>query len=89
MKRILLAEDEENIADFVSRGLQSFGYEVDSVRRGEVPGIHSITWNSEADQITITHDAHNRRGFALGAVLAAEYTAQHTGFLTMNDLFDF
>jgi 4-hydroxy-tetrahydrodipicolinate reductase len=62
---------------------------VDSVRRGEVPGIHSITWNSEADQITITHDAHNRRGFALGAVLAAEYTAQHTGFLTMNDLFDF
>ena len=62
---------------------------VDSVRRGEVPGIHSITWNSEADQITITHDAHNRRGFALGAVLAAEYTARHTGFLTMNDLFDF
>ncbi|MDY6240897.1 MAG: response regulator transcription factor [Prevotella sp.] len=35
MKRILLAEDEENIADFVSRGLQSFGYEVDSVRRGD------------------------------------------------------
>ena len=35
MKRILLAEDEENIADFVSRGLESFGYEVDSVRRGD------------------------------------------------------
>ncbi len=62
---------------------------VDSIRRDEVPGIHSIIWNSEADQITITHDAHNRRGFALGAVLAAEYTAQHQGLLTMSDLFKF
>ena len=62
---------------------------IDSIRRDEVPGIHSITWNSEADEITITHSAHNRRGFALGAVLAAEYTAQHTGLLTMSDLFQF
>lgn len=60
---------------------------IDSIRRGEVPGIHSITWNSEADSITITHDAHSRRGFALGAVLAAEYTAQHSGLLTMDDMF--
>lgn len=56
-------------------------------RRGEAPGIHSITWNSEADSITITHDAHSRQGFALGAVLAAEFTASHTGRLTMDDLF--
>nr|CRY97995.1 hypothetical protein [uncultured prokaryote] len=62
---------------------------IDSVRRGEVPGIHSITWESDADSITITHDAHSRRGFALGAVLAAEYTATHTGLLTMSDLFQF
>ena len=62
---------------------------IDSVRRGEVPGIHSITWDSEADAITITHDAHSRRGFALGAVLAAEYTAEHSGLLTMEDLFQF
>jgi len=62
---------------------------VDSVRRDEVPGIHSITWDSDADQITITHDAHSRRGFALGAVLAAEYTASHEGLLTMSDLFKF
>ena len=60
---------------------------IDSIRRGEVPGIHSITWNSEADQITITHDAHSRKGFAFGAVLAAEYTVRHTGLLTMDDLF--
>ena len=62
---------------------------IDSIRRGEVPGIHSITWDSPADSITITHVAHSRRGFALGAVLAAEYTARHNGLLTMSDLFKF
>mgnify|MGYP000909886808 CR=1 FL=1 len=62
---------------------------VSSVREGEVPGIHTIRYDSEADSISITHDAKNRKGFALGVVLAAEYTAQHEGFLGMNDLFQF
>ena len=62
---------------------------VSSIRRDEVPGIHSITYDSEADRITITHDAHSRKGFALGAVLAAEYTATHSGLLTTSDLFPF
>ena len=62
---------------------------VSSIREGEVPGIHAIRYDSEADSITITHDAKNRKGFALGAVLAAEYTANHEGFLGMNDLFQF
>ena len=62
---------------------------VSAIRRDEVPGIHSIRYDSAADGITITHDAKNRSGFALGAVLAAEYTAQHTGLLTMEDLFPF
>ena len=60
-----------------------------SIRRDEVPGIHSISYDSEADKITITHDAHSRKGFALGAVLAAEYTKYHTGLLTTSDLFKF
>ncbi len=60
-----------------------------SIRRDEVPGIHSISYDSEADKITITHDAHSRKGFALGAVLAAEYTKNHTGLLTTSDLFKF
>ena len=60
-----------------------------SIRTDEVPGIHTITYNSEADQITITHDAHSRQGFALGAVLAAEYTKDHEGLLTTSDLFKF
>lgn len=62
---------------------------IDSIRRGEVPGIHSIAYDSEADCITITHDAHSRKGFALGAVLAAEYTCNHSGLLTISDMFKF
>lgn len=62
---------------------------IDDIRRKEVPGIHTITYDSPEDLITITHDAHGRQGFALGAVLAAEYTAQHDGLLTMSDLFQF
>ena len=62
---------------------------VNSVRHDEVPGIHSISYDSDADKIVITHDAHSRKGFALGAVLAAEYTKEHTGLLTTSDLFKF
>ena len=62
---------------------------INSIREGEIQGIHSIRYESEADSITITHDAKNRKGFALGAVLAAEYTAVHTGLLGMSDLFPF
>ncbi len=60
-----------------------------SIRRGEVPGIHTIRYDSPADSITITHDAHSRQGFALGAVLAAEYTKDHQGLLTISDMFPF
>ena len=45
---------------------------VESIREGEVPGTHVVTWDSEEDTIVITHIAKGRRGFALGAVLAAE-----------------
>ena len=62
---------------------------VNSIREGEVFGIHTIRYDSEADSISITHDAKNRKGFALGAVLAAEYTSRHEGLLGMSDLFQF
>ena len=62
---------------------------IESIRRDEVPGIHSVIYDSEADSITITHDAHSRKGFALGAVLAAEYTKEHSGLLTIGDMFKF
>ena len=62
---------------------------IDHIRRGEVPGIHTVRYDSEADLITITHDAHSRKGFALGAVLAAEYTLDHQGLLSISDMFHF
>ncbi|MDR1370716.1 MAG: 4-hydroxy-tetrahydrodipicolinate reductase [Dysgonamonadaceae bacterium] len=62
---------------------------IHSMREGEVPGIHSVIYESEADIISIKHDAKNRKGFAWGAVLAAEFTKGKKGFLTMNDIFNF
>lgn len=62
---------------------------IDSVRKGEVAGIHVIEYDSSSDFIKIIHSAKDRSGLALGAVLAAEYTVGHTGFLGMNDLMDF
>ena len=60
--------------------------EIKDYREGEVPGIHSVIYESEVDSIKITHDAKSRRGFALGAVLAAEFTKDKKGFLGMQDL---
>ena len=62
---------------------------IHAIREGEVPGIHEIIYESDADIISIKHDAKSRAGFALGAVLAAEFTAGKKGFLGMNDLFHF
>lgn len=63
--------------------------EVEAWREDDVPGVHEVTWRSEADEIKIAHVAHSREGFALGAVLAAEYTKEHEGLLSMEDLFCF
>jgi len=60
---------------------------VNAIREGEVPGTHTITYDSEFDSIQITHEAKSRGGFVLGAVLAAEYANEHEGLLTMDDLF--
>jgi len=50
------------------------------------PGTHSISWTSEVDDIEIKHTAHNRTGFALGAVLAAEFLAGKKGIFGMKDV---
>ena len=62
---------------------------IKAVREGEVPGTHIVTYDSEVDTITFSHEAKSRRGFALGAVIAAEFTAGKKGFLSMNDIFNF
>ncbi len=60
-----------------------------SKREGVVPGIHTVKYESEVDEIIIHHSAKSRKGFALGAVLAAELTKTKKGFLGMEDLLKF
>ena len=55
-------------------------------RINEVPGTHTVNYSSEVDSISLTHTAHNREGFGLGAVVAAEWIVGRTGVFTMNDV---
>lgn len=57
-------------------------------RKGEVPGIHMISWESDADTITIEHSAKSREGFALGAVMAAEWLSAREGVHTIDEMID-
>lgn len=73
------------------KGVQNFPEELGiiSERTGQVPGFHEITYDSNVDTITISHDAKSRAGFALGAVIAAEFALEKKGFLGMSDLLGF
>ncbi|MDE1207314.1 4-hydroxy-tetrahydrodipicolinate reductase [Tenacibaculum larymnensis] len=59
---------------------------ITAIRTPDVPGTHTVTYNSEVDTIDIKHTAHNRQGFALGAVIAAEWLNGKTGIFTMRDV---
>lgn len=59
---------------------------IKDVRQGEVPGTHIIKYQSAIDDIEIMHMAHNRKGFALGAVVAAEFLKDKKGLYTMSDI---
>ncbi len=59
---------------------------IKSIREGEVPGTHIVTYRSTVDEISLEHKAFGRQGFALGAVLAAEYVQKNKGLLSMKDL---
>ncbi|KQB44049.1 Dihydrodipicolinate reductase [Flavobacterium daejeonense] len=59
---------------------------IEAVRTGEVPGTHTVTYDSGIDSIEIKHTAHNREGFALGAVIAAEWLAGKHGIFSMRDV---
>ncbi|WP_299291505.1 4-hydroxy-tetrahydrodipicolinate reductase [uncultured Mucilaginibacter sp.] len=62
---------------------------IESHRIENVPGTHTVVYDSEVDTIEFKHTAHNRSGFALGAVLAAEWIKDRKGFFTAADLFNF
>jgi len=62
---------------------------IKAYRESTIPGIHTVIYESDVDSIRITHDAKNRIGFALGAVLAAEFTCEKKGLLGMQDMLKF
>jgi 4-hydroxy-tetrahydrodipicolinate reductase len=57
-------------------------------RIATVPGTHKVTYNSSVDSIAIEHTAHNREGFALGAIIAAEWIVGKQGTFTMKDVLE-
>ena len=59
---------------------------IKSLRVDPAPGTHVVEYKSDVDRIEITHEAFSRRGFALGAILAAEFSADKKGIFTMKDL---
>lgn len=62
------------------------GVPITSIRKDEVPGTHTVTYRSEIDEISITHTAHDRTGFALGAIIAAEWIQNKKGIFSMRDV---
>lgn len=76
----------ENFSDSPNPPLSDSDFLITSKREGEVLGTHSVKYFSPIDDIEIKHTAHNRKGFALGAVLAAEFVKGKKGIFGMNDL---
>ena len=82
-----IIENNEQINSWVNHGSttkKDLG--IISKRIENVPGTHTVIYNNEIDELYIRHTAHNRKGFALGAVLAAEFMKEKTGYFGMSDL---
>jgi 4-hydroxy-tetrahydrodipicolinate reductase len=78
---------EGNDADY--RNIKNDQVLIESFRIDSVPGTHTVIYDSEVDSIEFKHTAHNRNGFALGAVLAAEWVYTKKGFFSVEEMFDF
>lgn len=86
---LTLAEDllkESNLKGWELEGKAKDKLSIKSIREGEVPGIHNITYRSKIDEISLKHEAFGREGFALGAVIAAEWLAGKKGIYSMDDV---
>lgn len=87
---ITLAKDiiavNKRYVKFTDADPESNEIPVQSIREDNVPGTHTVTWSSDIDIITITHEARNRRGFAMGAVMAASWVHTRKGVFTMKDM---
>jgi len=85
-KNVLVSDvpDANNQADVVAGQLLVESHRIDSV-----PGTHTVVYDSEVDSIEFKHTAHNRNGFALGAVLAAEWMQNKKGCFEVTEMFSF
>ncbi len=88
---IKLADDIISLLDRKNKwepgiSTESDSIKITSVRKGNIAGIHKIDYDSPMDLIEIKHSAKSRKGFALGAILAAEFIKDKKGFFTMNDV---
>lgn len=80
--------ENSNYTSWTLDEAQSNQIAIDAKRIENVPGTHSVYYNSEVDLIEIKHVAHNREGFALGAIIAAEWIVGKKGIFTMKDVLD-
>jgi 4-hydroxy-tetrahydrodipicolinate reductase len=86
---ITLAEgiiENSNLIDWKLDGDGKDSLRIQSYREGEIPGTHSVKYKSPIDNITIEHKAHSRKGFAFGAVIAAEWIVGKKGIFKMDDV---
>jgi len=87
---ITLAKDiiaaNSRFTKYTTTSQEPAAIQIQSVREGNVPGTHSITWKSDVDQISIIHETFNRRGLAIGAVTAASWIKGRKGVFTMKDM---
>jgi len=81
---VLTTDDSDDDANVAPNQLL-----IESLRIDSVPGTHTVIYDSEVDSIEFKHTAHNRNGFALGAVLAAEWLHDKKGFYSVEAMFDF
>ena len=72
-----------------SENMEKSDLPISAIREENVPGTHLISYTSEIDTLTIEHKAHNRKGFALGAIIAAEFIHKKQGVYTMSDILKF
>ena len=72
-----------------SQNMEKSDLPISAIREENVPGTHIISYTSEIDTLTTEHKAHNRKGFALGAVIAAEFIHKKQGVYTMSDILKF
>jgi len=80
--------DNSNYSSWALENAKEDEILIDAKRIENVPGTHTVEYNSEVDSIEIKHTAHNREGFALGAVIAAEWIQDKKGIFTMKDVLD-